>query len=193
MTYDKIICGRHVDIRSASLNDAEQTLKLRQESPKTMFLHRLDNDIDKQKSWLQTQRERTGDYFFVILDKEGSMIGTMGIYDIVGKRGHAGRLLSYGNAFQSFEGHLLAVRFAFDYLGLDELWADVDVRNKSSFEFCKRFGFQFEAPVYDSELDRQVQYGSLYKSDFEAYAQKVQRFIYRNEPIPILPWEESEK
>lgn len=193
MIYDKMICGRYVDIRSASLNDAEQTLKLRQDPQKTIFLHQLDNEIDKQKRWLKNQMEKPGDYFFVILDKKNNIIGTIGIYDIEGEKGHSGRLLSYGNSVQSFEGMLLAIRFAFNYLVLDELWGDVDVRNISALEFNKMFGFQFDDLVYDSELNRQVLYGILYKSDFKNYERKIERFIYRNQSKPILPWEVSEK
>ena len=192
MIYDKMICGRYVDIRSASLGDAEQTLKLRQDPQKTIFLHQLDNEIDKQKRWLKNQIEKTGDYFFVILDKKNEIIGTIGIYDIEGKKGQSGRLLSYGNSVQSFEGMLLAIRFAFDYLVLDELWGDVDARNTTALEFNKMFGFRFDDLVYDNELNRQVHRGTLYKSDFENYAKKIERFIYRNQSTPILPWEVNE-
>lgn len=192
MIYDKMICGRYVDIRSASLDDAEQTLKLRQDPQKTIFLHQLDNEIDKQKRWLKNQIEKTGDYFFVILDKKNEIIGTIGIYDIEGKKGQSGRLLSYGNSVQSFEGMLLAIRFAFDYLVLDELWGDVDARNTTALEFNKMFGFRFDKLVYDSELNRQVHHGTLYESDFENYAKKIERFIYRNQSRPILPWEVNE-
>ena len=192
MIYDKMICGRYVDIRSASLDDAEQTLKLRQDTQKTIFLHQLDNEIDKQKRWLKNQIEKTGDYFFVILDKKNEIIGTIGIYDIEGKKGQSGRLLSYGNSVQSFEGMLLAIRFAFDYLVLDELWGDVDARNTTALEFNKMFGFRFDGLVYDNELNRQVNRGTLYKSDFENYSKKIERFIYRNQSTPILPWEVNE-
>lgn len=189
MVYEKIIYGTYVNIRSAVPEDAEETLKLRQNPQKTIFLHKLDNDVEKQRKWLNCQQEKNGDYFFVMLDKQKNMYGTVGIYDIKEKRGHSGRLLSYGNAIQSFEGQLLATRFAFEYLGLEELWCDVDEKNMPSYKFCKEFGFQFDDPIYDQELDRYVRYGTLYKKDYMKYIKKIGCFIYRNNLLPAMPWE----
>lgn len=189
MLYNEVIHGNLVSVRSAVPSDAEQTLKLRQDPVKTRFLHQIDDDITKQVKWLEQQNEREGDYFFVMLDKQNNMFGTIGIYDIEGKRGHSGRLLSYGNAIQSFEGQLLAIRFAFEYLRLEELWGDVDEQNIASYKFCSEFGFQFDPPVYEKELDRHIRYGTLYKKGYAKYVAKIERFIYRRSLPPVMPWE----
>lgn len=189
MIYNEVIHGNLVSVRSALPSDAEQTLKMRQDPLKTRFLHQIDDDITKQVKWLEQQNEREGDYFFVVQDEDGKIIGTSGIYDIIEDFGQSGRIISYGNAFQSFEGHLLVIRFAFEYLGLSELWCTVYKDNQASYKFSRAFGFQFQDPVYDEELDHWVRYGVLKKADYQSYIKEIEHMIYRKMSRPILPWD----
>ena len=189
MLYNEIIHGNLVSVRSAVPGDAEQTLKLRQDPVKTRYLHQIDDDITRQIKWLEQQNEREGDYFFVVLDEYGKIIGTSGIYDIATNLGQSGRLLSYGNAFQSFEGQMLVIRFAFEYLGLSGLWCTVDKDNQASYKFSRAFGFQFREPAFDEESGHWVKYGILKKANYKSYIEKIEHMIYRRKSSPIMPWD----
>lgn len=179
MVYNKEISGEYVKIRSIKETDAEFSMKIRQDKKKNKFLHFVDNDIEKQRIWIKNQRETTNDYFFIAQTIEEKYVGTVGIYDIVDKVGHLGRLLMIGNPFQTFEAMLLSMIFAYEILGLDELYGDVHVDNTASMNISEAFGFHFENPVYDKELDRWVRYGISYKSEFSDYRKSIEELIYR--------------
>lgn len=179
MVLDKKIHGKYVTLRSVNEDDAEITMQLRQNKDKTRFLHHVDSDIKQQLRWIKEQMEREGDYFFAVIDQSEAVIGTMGIYEIEGDKGHIGRLLMYGNAIQSYEAYLLLICFGFETLGLRELYGDTDINNTTAMRFSQMFGFQYKKPVYDEELNRDVCYCSLIEKDFELCRKKLDRMIYR--------------
>lgn len=179
MIYEGKIEGRLVNLRSATEEDAQVTLTMRLNKEKTRFLHPVDNDVVKQRNWIRKQRETLGDYFFVVEDKNDNPIGMMGIYEIENDRGHSGRLLMYGNALQSYEAYLLLFRFGFDILGLKELFGDTDINNISAIKFSKAYGFQYNEPIYDAEMNRNVCWGTLSLNDFLRHASEIEKMIYR--------------
>lgn len=82
MFYDGLIEGRYVDLRSVEEGDAEFTLEIRQDPEFTRFLPRIENTLEQQKNWIQHQRNKEGDYFFVVQNKAGERIGTIGLFDV---------------------------------------------------------------------------------------------------------------
>lgn len=189
MVYEKMIEGKYINIRSVVVSDAEVTLEMRQNKEKSKFLHVVENDLGKQKDWIASQNERDGDYFFLGIDKKtGKAVGTFGVYEIRNGRGHSGRLLMYGNAFQSFEMNYLVFEFAFDYLGLNEIYGDVDEKNVSAKKFDSMFGFRFEAPIQDTDLDRMVQWCAVSRDDYKECLPSILRLLYKDGNIPVFPW-----
>ena len=180
MIYNEPIKGKYVLIRSAEILDARFTLDIRQDKEKTKYLHAVENNIDKQIDWLERQREAKGDYFFIVENFSGKELGTVGVYDIKGNIGHLGRLLMIGNPFQTFEAILLSMNFAYDVLGLEELYGDVLVGNSPSMNISEAVGFHFKEPVYEEELDRWVKYGTSYKNEFPEYRNRIETLIYRD-------------
>ncbi len=185
MVYEKELTGQYVRLRAIREEDAAETLRMRLNGDKNRFLHKVDDDVERQRQWIAGQRQREGDYHFVVYsvpsakkEEEPRMIGMMGIYEIEGKRGHIGRLLMEGNAMQSFEAYLLLFRFGFDVLRLEELYGDTDIENKAAYRFSQNFGFQYDAPVHDDEMNREVCYGRVYAGNFEAYGAKLDRMLY---------------
>lgn len=180
MVYDEILAGRYVTLHSISEADAQFSLDIRQIPEKNTFLHTVDNDLEKQKRWIEQQRGKEGDYFFVAETLAGEKVGTVGVYDIHENKGHLGRLLFIKNPFQTFEGTILAMRFAYDVLGLDSLMGDVHEKNQASMDISEAVGFHFQEPVYDPELDRMVRYGTSYREEFPTYRKKIESLIYRD-------------
>ena len=181
MVYSKVIVGKYVKMRSVEESDAEETLKMRLNKEKTKFLHQVENNLDKQRNWIKNQRTREGDYHFVVEDlKTGKLIGMVGISEIENKRGHIGRILMYGNSFQSFETYYLALKFGFEVLNLEVQWGDTDIENKSAYNLCLTFGMQYKEPVYEADLNRYAAYFDYTAEDFKVNAPKIEKLIYRN-------------
>ena len=85
MFVDKPLVGETVELRACDARDAEFTLSLRNDPRMAGFIPPLDISIDEQKKWIRMQREKAGDYFFIIWDKKlGKRIGTISVYDIDG-------------------------------------------------------------------------------------------------------------
>lgn len=179
MVREGLIEGRYITLRSMAEEDAEFSVAIRQDEEKTKFLHKVDNDLEKQLNWIRCQRQAQGDYFFVAEQPDGKKVGTVGIYEIEGKVGHLGRLLMIGNPYQTFEAVLLAMKFAYDELELEELFGDVSVGNSASLSLSEAVGIHFVEPVYMEERNAYVQYGSAYREEFPQYAEKIEKLIYR--------------
>lgn len=180
MVYDKLIEGRYVRLRSAEEKDAQYIVDIRQDPGKTRFLHPVDNDVDKQKDWIKKQRESEGDYYFIAETFDGERKGTISVYGITGNVGHLGRILMTGNPFVTFEATILAMRFAYYELELEELYGDVHVDNTASINLSGAVGFHFMEPVYEEELDRWVKYCTSYKTEFPEYEKSICEMIYRD-------------
>ena len=179
MIYNGIISGKYINLRSVLIEDADFTLKIRQNKKKTKFLHNVDDDIEKQRQWIKTQQQRLGDYFFIAENKIGEPMGTIGIYEIHNKKANFGRILMIGNAFYTYEASILLAQWAFDFLHLDELYGKVDVENKPSRNLCTSLGFCFDEPYYDEELKATVQIGHCKLKDFISCKRKLELMIYR--------------
>lgn len=177
MVYENVIEGRYVTLSSANVDDAEFTLAIRQDPEFTPYLPKLDNTIDQQRAWIEGQRKKPNDYFFVIRDKQNNRIGTISIYDVEDYHAEAGRLAVKGNAFQSIEAQLLSFKFAFEILGLNEIVSYIYADNDRAIRFNKQFGGIF----YDPEMRNNVLECKTIntKSNFEIAKNKIEKMLYR--------------
>ncbi len=177
MVYDGVIEGRYVDLRSATEEDAEFTLAIRNDPEFSKYLPRLSNTLEQQIAWISKQRKKPNDYFFVVWDKEGKRIGTISIYDIDGDQAEAGRLTMRGNAFQSIEAQLLSFHFAFNELGLKIITSYIYADNARAIRFNKQFGGVFHDP---EEKDGRMECKTTNsKEDFDVCEKKLSALIYR--------------
>ena len=151
MVYEGIIRGDLVELKAATVEDAEFTLSIRQDPAITKYLPKLDITIEDQRKWILRQREKEGDYFFVIWNKAGKRIGTWGIYDIKGKTGEGGRLASYGDAFQKIESGMLISYFQFEILKLEKVVGWVYADNRPVVKWIKWFGADLGMPEKNEE------------------------------------------
>lgn len=181
MIWNKLLEGKYVTLRSVIEDDAEVTMELRlRDKEKTKFLHQIDNNMERQRDWIRSQNKADDDYFFLVLDKKGTPIGTMGICDIEPKRGYIGRILMYGNAFESYEAYILLNDFGFFELGLDEMYGETDIENKSAMRFTEMYGYTFGDVTYDPKLDRYIRICTATGNDFLEAKKKLEKMIYRN-------------
>lgn len=177
MVYDEVIQGRYVELKSATIEDAEFTLAVRQDPEFNRYLPRINNTLEQQKEWISKQRDKAGDYFFVVWDKSGNRIGTISIYDIEGEQAEAGRLTMRGNAFQSIEAQLLSFQFAYNILGLRNVISYIYTENERALRFTQQFGGVIHEPI---EKNGNMEYMvTNSKEDFYVCEKKLASLLYR--------------
>lgn len=178
MYIDKTIVGRFVNLRSVTLDDAEFTLSIRQDPLLTKYMPALNISIDDQRKWIEIQRLTKGDYFFVVLSKNGERIGTISMYNLKDSHCNSGRIAIRGNSFEKIEAQLLALDFAFDELSVREVLSDTYFENKNTLRFGKGFGWVFQEPI-QNEKGILVCYGTLSKSYYIINRKRIASMLYR--------------
>lgn len=180
MAITEPIEGRYVDLRSCAEEDAEFTREIRQDPEFARFLPVINNTIDQQRDWICRQREKEGDYFFVVWDKEGRRIGTISIYDVHGDRAESGRLaIRSRNPLEVIEAQLLSFRFGFNTLDLKCIDGYIYAENSKAIRFNKTFGGRHSEPEQD-EYGRQIIRIENWYDDFEKADRKISSVLYRN-------------
>lgn len=178
MIYEKMMQGQFVYLKSATSDDAEFTLALRQNPALTKYLPKLDITLEQQKNWINIQREKAGDYFFVVRNNEDKPIGTVSIYNISGNESESGRLALIGNALENTEAALLLFKFAFDVLGLKKVTGYIVDGNKRA----ERFNRQFSCEIGRSEENENgeiIRRTSITDESFRETEKKLQKLLYR--------------
>jgi RimJ/RimL family protein N-acetyltransferase len=177
MVYEGAIDGRYVTLRSATVDDAEFTLAIRQDPEFNKYLPSLNITLEQQRDWILRQRDKDDDYFFVVWDKSENRIGTISIYNIEGDHAEAGRLTMRGNAFQSIEAQLLSFHFGFNELKLKEIVSYIYAYNARALRFTQQFGgILLDPEEKDGHLQRKA---TNSKEDFDECAKKLKALIYR--------------
>ena len=177
MYFEKPIEGKYIDLKCIDESDAEFTLELRQDPEFVKYLPKLDITIEQQKQWINIQQKTQDDYFWVVMDKKGNRLGTVGIFDIFSDPPKAGRLAIKGNALQNIEANYLAYKYGLDNLGLNKLWGFIYAENERAIRFAELFGgILCEAYEMDGRLVRDVVFK---QPEFGFAEQKVRKMIYR--------------
>ncbi len=177
MVYDKIIEGLTVNLRAVEVDDAEITFSMRSDSEKTKYMHPAYGTVENQREYIKKQREKDGDYLFVVTDKEGKIIGMRGIYDVSNDHAESGRTIGYGDAFQNMEALILGLDFAFDILGVNKIFMDAAVDNQS----VRGIQIQLGAKEYKRDrlpgLEYEYVFSVLDKADYINTKEKIMRLI----------------
>ena len=180
MAVTDVIKGRYVDLRSCTEDDAEFTRAIRMDPEFVKFLPAIDNTVEQQKAWIRSQREKDGDYFFVVWDKAGDRIGTVSIYGVNGTRSEAGRLAIKGrNAMQGIEAQMLLFRFGFNVLGLECIDGFIFADNERALRFNKQFG-GIHYPPEEDENGRMIIRIENWRKDYELVDKKFSAILYRD-------------
>ena len=177
MIYTEKIRGKYVYLMSATLEDAEFTLALRQNPALTKYLPKLDIGLEQQKSWLISQREKLGDYFFVARTLDDEPIGTVSIYNINGDTSESGRLALIGNPLENVEASLLLFRFAFDILGLKNVTGYIVDGNKRAERFNRQFGCITDEPELSNSGDF-IRRTIITNENFHIAENKLNKLLY---------------
>ena len=154
MFLQKVLRGNTISLKSVDLDDAEFIVRIRNDETKNKYVHPVPADIELQKEWIKRQKDRDGDYYFVIYDDKYNKCGLASIYDIniSNREAEFGRWVSWGNSVQNIESVILAFDFAFENFAIDKIYMRTMYENKIVRSFWKRFGAESLGKVYEMDL-----------------------------------------
>lgn len=177
MFINEPIIGKYVILKSATVDDADFTLQLRQNPNLTKFLPKLNISISEQRKWLNSQKNREGDYFFVVYNNVGERIGVLGLYDINDNSGETGRLAIIGNPLESLEAQYLSFVFAFDVLELSSTKCFIYEENSKAIRLSEFFGTTFSS-LSEDEKGNKGYHGLLSRENFKKCEKSVKRVLH---------------
>lgn len=177
MFLEEMIRGKYVDLKSIDESDAEFTLNIRKDPEMAKYLPPLEITIEQQKEWIRKQRATEGDYFWVIIDKEGNRLGTTGVYDVFSSEPKGRSLAAIGNPLQNIEGIYLAYKYVLEALKAEGIYGYVYAENRRAMRFNELLGAIIREP---SELEGRVIREVIYKNpEFQNAEKKVRKMLYR--------------
>lgn len=140
MVYDGMIVGKFVKLRSIDVNDASFSYNIRESKKAKGLVGQPISSISAQMKYIEAQRKRPDDYYFVVLNHQDIPIGLYGIYDIKDGQGEIGREVNVGNAAQALETEVLAIEFAAEYLHLKRVVYVIYANNLKHIRMQKKLG-----------------------------------------------------
>ncbi len=109
-------------LRPVERRDAARILELRTDPELGRFLNPTTGGVDDQERWIEAQRARAGDYYFVVETLSGRWEGVIGVYGIEDASADWGRWLLRRGSLAAPAAMLLLLRFGFDQLGLQRIY-----------------------------------------------------------------------
>lgn len=142
-----VVKGKNINLRIAEEFDAEFILQLRLDEKKSRFISSVDNDLEKQISWLKEYKKRENaknEYYFIIENKAGEKSGVLRLYDFIGDSFCWGSWIIKDDSpsYMAIESALMVYEFAFYTLGFHNTHFDVRKKNEKVVSFHKRLGAQ---------------------------------------------------
>ncbi len=180
MIYGKEITGLTVKLRSVTEDDAEATYKMRMDSEKVKYMHKVNGTVEDQRNYIKAQRKKAGDYLFLVTDLQGHPIGMRGIYDVRETSAESGRTIGYGDAFQNMEALLLGIDFAFDVLGVETVYMDAAADNKSVRGIQQQIGAIEYKREFLEDLGYEYVFSTLQKNDYFRCKERIMHLIKRH-------------
>lgn len=180
MVYEDEIKGLTVRLRSITPEDAAVTYRMRMDKGKVKYMHQISGTVEDQKKYIISQREKTGDYLFVVLDYSNNIIGMRGIYDVTETSAESGRTIGYGDAFQNMEAILLGLDFAFDILNVDRVYMDAASDNRSVRGIQIQVGAKEYKRGYQNGLEYEFVFSVLSKEDYKKNRNRIMAMIEKH-------------
>lgn len=142
MAVTEPLIGKFVNLRCVEVSDAKFTLEIRNDPELTKYIPKVNGTATTQEAWIAKQRLSNDDYFFIIENKYGEPIGTIGCYDINFKDStcETGRFISRGEVYENIEASLMMFDLVFDKLQITYIVSNVDERNKKVVSLNRKFG-----------------------------------------------------
>lgn len=108
-------------LRPVQPRDAARIFELRTDPELGRFLNPTTGGVDDQERWIEAQRARDNDYYFVVETLGGEWEGVIGLYGIADSTADWGRWLLRRGSLAAPAAVLLLMSFGFDQLGLQRI------------------------------------------------------------------------
>lgn len=169
----QILKGKYVTLRDAEITDAAFILSLRTDEKKARYLHKTENNVEKQVEYLKRYKTLDNEWYFIFENKKGVPLGTIRIYDVNGTTFTHGSWLAVSNATpqEAIEGEMLCKNYAFEELGMKVLHFEVRKENTKVVNYHKTWGSKI---VSENDLDY---FFELSKEDFLKNKEKFKRWL----------------
>ena len=129
MIYDGVLKGRIVELKSITLDDTQFSYDIRSDVRNRDTVGVVAKSVEEQRKFIKWQINEPDDYYFVVYNRKGEMIGLLGIYDIQGDTAEMGREVNFGSCVEVIESEILVEDFAMDVLGLKTLHSVIYANN----------------------------------------------------------------
>jgi RimJ/RimL family protein N-acetyltransferase len=174
--------SKTLHFRLAEISDAEFILSLRVNEKYNKFLSTVENDLSKQEKWLinYKKKEKKGlEYYFIIYRNIDSIpIGTVRIYDFIGKNESfcwgSWILNESKTKYAALECALLIYDFAFFELNFQRCHMDIRKDNHKVVNFHKKFGVEI---VSESDKDY---FAHFYPDNYLKIRDSIRKIIFNN-------------
>ncbi len=167
---------KHICFRTVEPDDAEFILSLRTDPAKSQFISFTENDIARQRAWIEASLERSKagqEYYYIIEDTAGERLGTVRLYDFQGDSFAWGSwILKDGSPYYvGLESFFMAVEVGFYRHGFTVARGDVRKGNSSVWKNHLRLGAKI---VAETEQDYSF---AMSKSEYEVTKAKYRKFF----------------
>lgn len=137
----RVLHGRSLSFRNATVSDAEFILALRTNNLKSRYLNTTSTDIESQRAWLRNYAASDDQAYFMI-ESAGNSIGTVRLYGAQGNSFCWGSWILAAGApsIAAIESALIVYAYALDHLGFKAAHFEVRKDNRRVRDFHERFG-----------------------------------------------------
>ncbi len=121
--------------------DAEAILRLRNDPHNNKFLFQKPITPEEQISWIKKNSTDIRSKNFKVTDLNNEFKGTISIYNIENGRGEFGRYI-VTNPVNAVEAEYLLLKYCFEDLGLDAVYCQTNLENRSVWSQHLKLGFK---------------------------------------------------
>jgi UDP-4-amino-4,6-dideoxy-N-acetyl-beta-L-altrosamine N-acetyltransferase len=149
-----LLVGKKVILRGFQGSDIKKLVQWRNDPDiNRHFFEYEPSTPERQRRWLETTSSRHDERFFIIANRKGQAIGTVGLTRIDGRSRNAewGRFMigekkNLGKGY-GLEALYLSAQYAFSHLNLHRLYLKVFAWNKNARAMYESFGFKKEGTL----------------------------------------------
>jgi len=158
MKEEVIIRSENYILRPLKEQDLELKVKWINDPDVHAYLHYdVPLNLEKTRIWFEKAVKDDCRYDFVIETLEGLPIGIIGLIGINKKDNTAEIYIAIGEKYcwgkgVMFETEKTLIKWAFDYLSLDKIWAQTRTVNSASIITMKKLGFKIEGTLRKEKL-----------------------------------------
>jgi RimJ/RimL family protein N-acetyltransferase len=150
MRHDHYLEGEHFALRPVDDGDVEAIISLRSDPERTRFLPPVSGRPEDQRAWLKAYYQRPGDYYFAVVrarEAGRALCGFISVYDVESRLGRAqwGRVILKRGSGAFPEATLLSYQFAFEVLGLKDIYIRTIADNIRPLNFHDQCGLRRQA------------------------------------------------